>query len=1274
MNVNHTSFPFGDALPFFHCLIEGLNKELMDVFEHKIPEFLENYEDEVNEKLKNNYKIGDKFPGGGIIQYIEYPTDIASENGKVYLYFENNGGALKIPDLTEFPSLSEISIEKLEKIPKIETGFSFSNLSVTIEIGTKINLTDSSRAPFIYRGIKTYSIEIQKEFPSSILGVGIAKSITINSDDLKDNEIWGEKYLVRFQTINPIGLGLYGFVGKSHSGFIISIKTSGIKIPLGTTGFSLTGISMLFGERWAPRLDNASLKDPVDEVKVALPATMVDWAIRRAESDLTSWAPTKYDTRVYGLAATFSDSPTNGRLIKLTEFGIIYFSIGPTIWIGGKIQVLNGEEGKGTLMEIPGYGVIDCNSGTIFLRATTEFKPIKAWDELKVKGAVELQMSTKTLSNWYFAVGGYNLSGCAIELPWFSLSGGYRITSSHIAMAGSIYLNLDFNILGCEVEAYGSLKLFALFGWNPIQVMAGIDAYIKLGIRLFGKSRTFGVGLYAALSFPKPTLFLLRGKVIFGMTWPMEDKEIDFDIFNYEKDVETPEPESNLQLPDNFDALKALHIPSGRSSNVKSISDKNSADISKIWPDTTLQIPFKRIAYDQSKVIFNPIENYGLYREDSGVNVQHLISRIELYKIDISTGEEEKLNSVNGFWRADVSEKGLKSTSTLLFPSISPLSSYNLFNYSTPLNFNEVTNYNFQFFGEGVSTYINEEIYRLTPFNIITPNGFDLVNVPINKNNRLAMFRMGFFLNLGYSIKDETGSEQFEPILASSVVMLVFLRDVETVYDFKILDDKKNEIQDVDISRSEIEIGDEVSLFKIELTSKSKTPISSLIATQNAENRLGDGIMGFGFLPYRNSADIISQTILSPGRYRLKLEGSSVATLYDKKVKNWEPIDILFDVEKPNEIRPYILYSTYGDERIFEMPWSGWYPSPVGIGLPAYRSHSLIIRFREHYINKIFYKLYFTISNNEFEKSEEVEVKASAISRHQFTKTPWEFYESRNLSVFPSECSIDFVDLKAGSYKISIIDKSDNNESQSIKLDEWICIISKYETPTLHLTPISSAKSMITGLYGQFGYEKYIDEMIEYVVLPKEKSFYEAANYIGGRALPAKIFPVEGLEKNGSLCFFSILEYCRIFENNDFVPYSSPLQPSNQITLNLLLNQQQQAVGIIYRSDEPLDWRRVSTDVFYGNADKEYLNFGARIFPSPDGCSAIFILIVEKIPVIMPSEQFRFLISYNYEVDGLPFLRSKNQADLGNNQPHIDRVEWYFYQPFGKSWNKIQTP
>ena len=97
------------------------------------------------------------------------------------------------------------------------------------------------------------------------------------------------------------------------------------------------------------------------------------------------------------------------------------------------------------------------------------------------------------------------------------------------------------------------------------------------------------------------------------------------------------------------------------------------------------------------------------------------------------------------------------------------------------------------------------------------------------------------------------------------------------------------------------------------------------------------------------STSWVKKTILSPGKYRLTVEGKSSAedTSGTEKLPsaipvNWR-IEKVFGVRYPESIRPYINYTTIGDNRIFSDKSNLWNPTMYGFGFPVYRLYQGVV-------------------------------------------------------------------------------------------------------------------------------------------------------------------------------------------------------------------------------------------------------------------------------------------------------------------------------------------
>ncbi|MBK8467555.1 MAG: hypothetical protein IPL32_17200 [Chloracidobacterium sp.] len=1250
-----------------------------------LPQLVKDKENKDNLKLSgtdpsDSYKVGDDFLKGKIVKLVDAPAGADPSEGSVFVRYVIEGGNIQLPGLDQPKPLSELSLGDLKKIKGQDTGFSQSNLSAVVELARKVNYTRSAEPLLIIRDVPAYSLEVASSSQVSKtidLRFGISKIRTYSGPPGAEVAIDSTACLVELSFQSEPKFKLYGFVGvSSNDGIIIRLGTEGLKVPLGTLPFLMTGISVLYGEKYGPDIDLGRLDDPIDEIARAKPMDVAKWA-RTAE--LLAWAPSRDDIRVYGLNTVIGDIASSGKLIRISQCGVTYMSVGPRLWVGGNLTFLSDDSDQNSSPDaeprsayVSVIGLIDFQRQTLALSSEFKLEPLKGWRELSLEGASELQASFKYPSDWYYAIGGYDMNRCKVSLPWFNMTGGFRVTPTHIAMAAEVRFRLYASVLGISVEFWTMFGFSVLFGWNPQQVQGRLYGRVSFKIEVCGIGFSLSFNVNSQFSFPKPKQLSIKGKCSVSIG-PFYDKDIEWTLIDEKDPPETPEPEANLQLKDGFKSLAVTHPPSGSSSELN--SDPAKPEVSKVWPDCEISVPFKRLAFDPQGRLFGTDGMRGVYNEGGGVETRHLFTGIHLYKIDTETGVEEEINDYFGYWQGVSTGNGTVSGAQLQIPSGSPLAWLAQFDYAYPGDSEQDSSWHYQYFGAGRATLIDPGHLELQSFSVDSASPFFLMPFLGFSQTRLALFYGNYSVLLSVD-----GLDPLDPLgpkrLASAISILTFERD-EVHVKFDEIDGAGNPVFTADgrstlkVTRSRVRsypFG--LNLVSRVLERNDGGPIAG-VRTSNVNSERGMNVLAIGYSPFIEVPTVDHKKVLTPGRYRLKLYGTTIARLLDggaDKPKDWPEVDVRFDVVLPDKLRPYILYSTFGDERLFGMPWKGWYPSPFGVGLPGYFNYQNVIRFRVHYMEKIFPKMFIQFDDGlglapPIEKI--VDVKRSVIPRHRFTKVPWEWYESRGIQISPSEIAIEDV-IPPGSYEVRIGRVNPDQPDERAVLDTWHCLISQYPSPDDHLRVMGAVR----GVYGNFGYRP--TDKLNPPAFPQDDVLEQAKNAQSRTAatLSPKLFELEASSVSAGLNYLRLFEFYRVFEGT-CSPSESPVRPAADPGLNHLMDQDGNVVALIARSNEPIDWRRVSVVAYYSTFspphDSKFYRFDVRVSPSHDGCSAALFLLADSLPVKIPRGGFKFVVSYDCGKDGLPVLRDLNDPHNGSR---LLKVDWTFYQRFGSEWKQ----
>ena len=146
------------------------------------------------------------------------------------------------------------------------------------------------------------------------------------------------------------------------------------------------------------------------------------------------------------------------------------------------------------------------------------------------------------------------------------------------------------------------------------------------------------------------------------------------------------------------------------------------------------------------------------------------------------------------------------------------------------------------------------------------------------------------------------------------------------------------------------------------------------------------------------------------------------------------------------------------------------------------------------------------------------------------------------------------------------------------------------------------------------------------------------------------------------LGFLHILEWAEALRlTSSFA--ENPLRRPDRPDLSILRGTAESPVAILLRTTEPCDWRRVIATVVTRDGDTPVKRFTTRLAPSPDGCSCLFLLEAEKIPVRVPAGELVLSIRFLLDAPDLPRLRDMSDPVLSEVAFAVPLL-----QPFGRTW------
>jgi hypothetical protein len=411
-----------------------------------------------------------------------------------------------------------------------------------------------------------------------------------------------------------------------------------------------------------------------------------------------------------------------------------------------------------------------------------------------------------------------------------------------------------------------------------------------------------------------------------------------------------------------------------------------------------------------------------------------------------------------------------------------------------------------------------------------------------------------------------------------------------------------------------------------------------------------------------------SQSILEPGHYQLEINGKSTAAFGGRsKTTKWDLVRE-FDVVLPDKLRPYLDFANFGDERGFSKIGSGWNPNPPATGFGHYQNHSGIMRSRVSYLSKLLPTVW--IANSRDGVPAPLKPVPSADGDPTGDKLSLEWAQLVNQAVEVKEQFIVNLPTTPGDYALQVFRSVKQDGTGDLKIDEWPYRISAYPSPQEHLQP--NQNDILRAAYGPFGVQ---------ILKVDNKPFKSTFPPIPVGDLPVLadwIWREPGLDDpDASITFLRLLAWSGYLNapprSPEFMqPVVPPLRNSDAFRsegdpdLNLLMDDDPNPFAFLWRTSEPVDWRRVEISAFHrwklGRIPIS-TSFESRIVPGPDGCSALILLCFKKMPVRIPAGPMELKLTFDYRKPGLPFL-----VDSSAQVDRYLKFNLKFKQTVGRPW------
>ncbi len=1105
-------------------------------------------------------------------------------------------------------------------------GLKLSLLRVAFTIERFINLVDKSKSIVTFAGSPYFfaiEIALTRDLYFISIGGGEDRRSGVGS------EISFDQYRAEFRWKTP-QIYFKAFMAKSDKGgFLFNAQAQWpFAIPLGATGLGLKGIGVLYGERFAPKFDEDTNADnAVELLGKATAETYVKWA---KKPDLKRWTPVPAALNIYGINTVIVDMGSSGGLLRIEDAGIAYFSFGPTITFGGRFKLFDLFDAG----EV--QGAIDIRSETLFVRRVDKFELCPHVFELS--GVLETSASLKDQNQTWVAIGGYKMDGCRVTiLELLKLEGGLRVVPFQGAAArAKAYMVGEIPFIAVRFDFW--IEVAARLGWNPVEVGGTLEINGSISVNVIGMTIGLGVNGLLKIQVPQPKLLNLLVQADISLSWILPDVHVRVKIFEYNMPLPAAAA-ATLNIPLNAE-LAFMQGPDGT-------LGKLSASERVVWPDVMFIIPLQRRA-GGSALIVNSSGKDG-FEEEGGIDVVHQFSQLKIEKID-NAGIGVIVSEVRACWLLSQNGDFNERTSQLAIPCTDPLKWQNSFEYAQPGTAQTVSRMSFQTFGLGPAEVIigSPAAAAKMKFN----------NVILKSNKTFWIEPLVWSVDYERAVLAQRLSIEFDAPGGTGRLAVKYC-EIRLIVP-ECAEPGENIIGGTLEGKHLVrELGNGFNEWSLAI-SRSELQYAADLSIGNGETVIF--IVAIGYLA-DDLAEIQSPPVilLTPGNYQLAVEGTSKAS-YDGRLApqtDWIPVVRKFTVVNP-PLRPYIRYTTHGDERLFGLQYGGWNPNPKGLGFGHYQQHLGLCRSRVGYLSAIYPQLWVAPA----EEAVAVEVKVLPCEEGTLAGSKG----SRDWSLIAGISSVkeeEFtynIPAGKGVKTISIFSVQPGSPGDRRSLvDEWSYRVSEYLNSTGHLSP---ADPGLTWAYGPFG--SRVMDKFQQPVIPAgfDLDVLAPAVLRNGWALPLFIAELPGVESpDAALAFLQCLDWSGVFDSNQFVPGESVLARPQKTAFSLIMDKSVSPVGLIIKTSEPFDWRRLRVSLAKGQPGNFTEVLETDLLPSPDGCSCILIAKADKVRVRLQRGEYIIRCRYFLEAAGLPRLTVADD--------HLKKEEQFlfsFVQPYGQVW------
>lgn len=745
-------------------------------------------------------------------------------------------------------------------------------------------------------------------------------------------------------------LAAYGAFGDGK--FVVDLSLQlppGPPIPLGATGLAIWGVGGSFAHHFSPRL---LAEDLVTEVTAPTARDFVRWA--RTTQVESKWRASPAGRGATGLGLDLRLGTVDGFLFTVEPAGLSYLSPGALI-LGGRGRLLRQE---GCTADV--FLVLDIPSGSVALSAAMRVD-IKVPAPLigppigqvfSGTGQLDLFFSFQDPTAWSLDIGRADAPVRlrvledipVLDLLFSEESEAYLQVNHHrIALGARFGIGGAFTLSRNRIKLVARLEaqLSALLARDPLIVNAMLRVAGEVGLVLWDFAFLLKSDLVAEVTFPTPTLLAFALTIKLDMPWPLPDIGTTHRLGDEIPAAPTLTSPLNAGFWKRQGAHAELgpvngqHLPSLRQFELGLDTER------KAWPDIDIVVPFsERVTDGTGGCVEGPLVPG---RQSGGYDITQTITVLEIF----DETRRCKVPGIRAVWEDMADAHGVSERPVLRVLGTDPFGWYTPQTASWSATTPGPTAVHLQFFGDGPDE------------SFATPRRIGRVLVHPAGMSALSQ---DFMAIVGTRVLRPRGAAlQFlQPDGAPLQIDRINLYVVVERSRPKLLA-RTNPADEVPWV-SPLPGGYEMVRIRRVLH-----PASDMIQVSDGIDDLPIHAIGFRAAP-RSFATTGQRTLLLPGRYTLRLEGTTRAvhpgsqSLFPAPAPVTWGVRQSFETVTPETARPYILHATFGDTRLFarpQPPWTqwtrdSWNPSPFGFGFPVYRGHDRVIRFLVPYADQIF--------------------------------------------------------------------------------------------------------------------------------------------------------------------------------------------------------------------------------------------------------------------------------------------------------------------------------